>query len=60
MTLLEAVTNWMEHQRCKHGFDDDYSEKLVNQMSQYDFLQAISEALEEMNINEIKKGGIEK
>lgn len=48
MTLLEAVTNWMHHQRRKHGFDDNYAEQLVNQMTQYEFLESISEALEEM------------
>lgn len=52
MTLLETVTDWMKFQARKHdhlGEPDEYAEQLVNEMSQYEFLKAISEALEEMN-----------
>jgi hypothetical protein len=50
-TLLETVTDWMKFQARKHdhlGDPDRYAEQLVNEMSQYDFLVAISEALEEV------------
>lgn len=49
-TLLETVTDWMEFQARKHdlGEPEEYAAQLVNQMSQYEFLKAISEALEEM------------
>ena len=46
MTLLEAVTDWMTFQASKHDLGDDYAERQVNSMSQYEFLAAISEALE--------------
>lgn len=50
-TLLETVTDWMKFQARKHelGDPDRYAERLVNEMSQYDFLVAISEALETMS-----------
>ena len=47
MTLYEKVTGWMYKQAAKHDLGDDYAERLVNQMSQYEFLQALSSALEE-------------
>jgi uncharacterized protein YpiB (UPF0302 family) len=47
-TLLEQVTGWMTHQQHKHGLCDDYAEQTVNQMSNYELLVAISEALEKM------------
>lgn len=49
--LLETVTGWMKFQARKHelGDPDRYAERLVNEMSQYDFLVAISEALETMS-----------
>lgn len=51
MTLLEAVTGWM-HQQCnKHNLDPDGPESFargqVNDMSNYELLCVISEALEE-------------
>jgi hypothetical protein len=50
-TLLETVTDWMKFQARKHelGDPDRYAERLINEMSQYDFLVAISEALEIMS-----------
>lgn len=49
-TLLETVTAWVKFQARKHdlGKPEEYAERLVNEMSQYEFLKAISEALEEM------------
>lgn len=47
-TLLEHVTDWMEKQKNKHGLRSDYVEHTVNNMSNYEFLEAISDALEEM------------
>ena len=45
-TLFDEVTDWMFHQQGKHGFDEDYPEQLVNQMSNWEMLKAISEYLE--------------
>jgi hypothetical protein len=52
MTLLETITDWMKFQARKHdhlGEPDEYAERLVNEMSHYELLVAISEALEEMS-----------
>ena len=48
MTLLEAMTDWMKFQARKHelGEPEEYAERLINEMSQYEFLVALSEALE--------------
>lgn len=46
MTLLEAMTGWMDHQANKHELGDDFAERQINAMSQYEFLVALSEALE--------------
>jgi hypothetical protein len=48
MTLLEQVTGWMTRQANKHSLGDNFAEQQINAMSQYDFLVAISEALDEM------------
>ena len=49
-TLFEHVTNWMYHQRDKHGFDQDYPEQVVNQMSNWELLQQISDFLEQSGV----------
>lgn len=46
MTLFEALTTWREHQRFKHGFEDDRTEQDINALSNYEFLRELSEALE--------------
>ena len=46
MTLFEQVTGWIYHQQNKHGLGEDYAENLINNMSNFELLQAISEALE--------------
>ena len=48
MTLLEQVTGWLEHQARKHDLGEGYAEKYVNDWTNYELLQHISEALEEM------------
>lgn len=54
-SLIERVTGWMVFQKRKHGFPDDYEIALVNQMTNYELLSAISEALaEEEREQEIK------
>ena len=49
-TLREAVTYSMTSQKHKHGFDWDYEEQTVNNMTQWEFLGALSDALEESGI----------
>ena len=51
-SLFEEVTGWMYHQQEKHGFDENIRRQLVNGMSNWELLQAISEYLE----FEYKKG----
>lgn len=46
MTLFEQVTGWIYHQQNKHQLGEDYTENLINNMSNFELLQAISEALE--------------
>lgn len=53
MTLLDHVTFWIRKDANKHGLwqrehsnIDDYIAEKVNAMTQYDLLEAISDALE--------------
>lgn len=45
---MEAVTGWMHHQARKHDLGESYAERTVNEMTQCEFLQSLSDALEEM------------
>lgn len=58
MTLYEAVTGYLYAQRRKHGIEDnDYVERIINNLSQYEFLQALSVALEEMDAKGANRSG---
>ena len=46
MTLFEALTTWREHQANKHELGDDFTRQDINNLSNYDFLKELSEALE--------------
>jgi len=48
MTLLDRVTGWLDVQQAKHGLDENYKQDYVNNWTNYELLQHISEALEEM------------
>lgn len=45
-SLLNEVTDWMEHQKNKHDLGENYVEKYVNAWTNYELLQNISEALD--------------
>ena len=47
-TLEEVMTKWRIEQAQKHGLGEDYARDSINQMSNYEFMQALSEAIEEM------------
>lgn len=55
MSLVERVTGWLVRQKHKHGLADDYEIDFINNLSNYELLEAISSALEEMN-NDQSKG----
>jgi hypothetical protein len=38
----------MDYSARKHGYGADYAKRTVNEMTPYELLEAISEALEEM------------
>ena len=44
-TLFEEVTGWLYHQQAKHDKPADYVERYINDMTQFEFLEAISQAL---------------
>lgn len=48
MTLLEAVTGWLEFQKNKHDLRESYVEDYINNLTQYEFLESLSEALENL------------
>jgi hypothetical protein len=47
MNLRDAVCGWMDSQERKHG-PHCAAEKSINQMTQYEFLEALSDGLEEL------------
>lgn len=49
MSLVERVTGWLVHQKHKHDLADDYEIDFINNLSNYELLEAISSALEEMD-----------
>jgi hypothetical protein len=55
MNLRDAVCGWMDAQERKHG-PHCAAEKLINEMTQYEFLQALSEGLEELLNNRENNG----
>ena len=48
MTLYEAMTNWLVHQQSKHQLGEGYVETYINDLTQYEFLKELSDALELM------------
>jgi hypothetical protein len=48
MKLFDKVTGWMYSDAKKHGLGEEYVERVINEMSNFEFLEAISEALFEM------------
>lgn len=47
-TLEEVMTKWRIEQAHKHGLGEDFVQDIINKMSNYEFMVALSEALEEM------------
>lgn len=47
-TLYETVMEPIYNQKSKHGFDLPWLRSQINNMTQYEFLVTLSEALEEM------------
>jgi uncharacterized protein YpiB (UPF0302 family) len=45
MTLFQEVTGWLYAQQYKHELGEGYVEKTINQMTNFELLQAISDAL---------------
>jgi hypothetical protein len=48
MTLLEKITDWMVIQKNKHDLGEDYEIDYINNMTNYELLVEISEALGEL------------
>ncbi len=48
-TLFDYFTGWLYHQQYKHDLGEDFVEKEINKMSNFEFLKALSDAMEEMN-----------
>jgi len=46
-TIYEIMMNWREHQAQKHELPLSWAKKDVNELSNVDFLQELSEAIEE-------------
>ena len=46
MTLYDIFTELDRSQKQKHDLAEDYVEKRVNELSQHEFLERLSEALE--------------
>ena len=47
-TLFEVATAGLDHQANKHDLGEDYAENEINNLSNWELLKVISEALEEM------------
>lgn len=50
MTLMDSITNWMTIQKNKHDFSETFESDTVNQMTNFELLEAISRALEEAGV----------
>ena len=46
-TVYEIMMNWREHQVQKHELPSNWAKNDINELSNVDFLQEISEAIEE-------------
>lgn len=46
MTLYEIFTEIDRSQKYKHGLAENFVERRVNELSQHEFLERLSEALE--------------
>lgn len=46
MTLYEAMAGWLNDQEQKHDMAPGYAERYINGLSQYEFLEHLSDALE--------------
>lgn len=49
-TLRDAVAGWLDHQEVKHDMLPGYAERYINELSQYEFLEHLSEALEKAGV----------
>ena len=47
-TLEESMTKYLTHAARKHDLGDSYVEDAINQMNNYDFMKALSDAIEDM------------
>lgn len=47
--IEEAMTRWLKHDAEKHGLGEDHVRDSINRMCNYEFMQALSEAIEELN-----------
>jgi hypothetical protein len=50
MTLFEQVTDFYDTQERKHDLAPGYAEREINSMTQFEFLRALSDALEELSM----------
>lgn len=50
MRLKEHITAWMIYQKNKHGLEEDYEVRMVDEMSNFELLERISDALDEMGV----------
>src|ERR1700731_2423223 len=48
MSLFNEVTGWMTRQKNKHDLGEGYEARLVNEMSNYELLEIISDALDKI------------
>jgi hypothetical protein len=48
LTLFEAVTSGYRYAGRKHNLGENYDERAINQMTNFELLQAISDGLEEL------------
>lgn len=46
-TIYDHLVNWREDQAAKHELPSNYVKKDINELSNYDFLVELSEAIED-------------
>jgi hypothetical protein len=54
MTLFDCIAGWREAQQRKHELDENFAEKNINELTNYEFLQELSDAIEVMKLNPVK------
>lgn len=46
-TVYESLVNWRQDQAAKHDLPSSYTKSDINELSNYDFLVELSEAIED-------------